>query len=176
MAIAPNITPSEFIYNYLTVSESQFGFVQYNHAVYLIDYYLLEDYEGEDCVLDKYNASTFHAEFAGSAGFRYCCCDLQDYIEGHLDRNNSLASETINWFTDHYHAEFPQDTTGIGRLFMQDFGQWYYNFKPYNWFNSEMFKTVCEAMRGNIVFAPENVPMVTTDDEDLLIAMESVDY
>lgn len=176
MAIASNITPSDFIYNYLTVSEAQFGFVRYNHTVYLIDYYLFEDYEDSNCVLDTYNASTFHTEFAGSVGFHSCCADFQDYMEENLYSDDSIDGNAINWLTKHYHAEFPQDTSGIGRLFMQDFNQWYYNFEPYNWFNSEMFKTVCEAMRGNITFAPENVPLVNVNDEDLLIAIESMDY
>jgi hypothetical protein len=168
-----DITPSEFIYKYLVVPEDQFCFMRLKDTVYLIDSYILDDYDGEyDFVIDTYNAKTFSKEFAGSEGLYHCCRDLQDYIESHIYSDGSFDDTIMSWLEDYCKADLPQDTSGFGYLFITgDMSSWYSNLESYNWFGSEIIKTICEVVSFGGEFAPEAFPA----EKDAYV-LEALDY
>jgi hypothetical protein len=166
MPVQLDITPSEFIYDYLLLYDEDYSFVRYKDTVYLINPIALGDGGDFSGIYDTYSVGGFSNEFGlQSRGLRTCFgCFCFMYI-GHSD------VEVVDDLEYYYGAKIhPSWVPGIHRAFASSSPDRLYDiFEPYFFFYSDKFELICRVAKEGAIFAPEVVPLAT---EDELIALD----
>ena len=170
MAVTLDVTPSEFIYDVLQLSQT-FRFTRYRDRIYLIDEDTLLDNVFTPAVvagiMDSYDASKFNQEFGClTSGLLKCLEEFARYFAHDCD-DNDVVYELQHYFGAKLH---PSWIPGIHRAFASSSPDRLYDiFEPYFFFYSDKFELICRVAKEGAIFAPEVVPLAT---EDELIALD----
>lgn len=180
MAKYYDITPSEFVHEYLMIP---WEFVRIGNIVYFINDICVLEYEYDSCsatesipvdagIFGTYNAATFSQDFGNLSipGIMACLDEFQYYVSAYSDR------DALERLVDDLDAYIPEQGVehSIRDLFTpQFFEDWYHNLSLYDFFDSDKIKTICEIARDGAIFANEIVPYAS---EELAIALDTVEY
>ena len=156
-----DITPTEFIHDYLGLTP--FEFVRVKNLVYLINAdQLLEGLYDDDTasIYGWYDVSTFSEDFGilQFPGLLSClewfwsCLDIECLEDG-------LGAHIPAWAS----------WLKLREIFTSEYEYWYGNLLPYDFFGSYKLEIICEIAKDGAIFANEVVPLA---DEDTMIALE----
>ena len=171
-----DITPSEFIHDYLNMD--YLDFVRIGNTVYLIHRYQVLEYENygfsnaSEGIYDIYDIETFSQDFGlpTSQGFQACLTKFKDNLVDIIS-----IGQFMNCLEDDFGATIPDrmPTYTLRRQFFSACKYWYFNLARFNFFDSDKLKTLCEIAKDGAIFANESVPYAS---EEILIALEEAEY